>query len=88
MRRMMAAVFALLMVGVSLAGMAMALDPLDSSDAKRDADGDQLTNLQEFLHGTDPYNPDSDNGGADDGWEVYYDENRAAWPVDSPVWKS
>jgi len=51
MRKMFAAAFAMLMVGVSLAGMAMALDPLDPQDAKMDSDQDGLTNLAEFLHG-------------------------------------
>jgi len=30
------------------------LDPLDSADADEDLDGDGLTNLQEYLRGTDP----------------------------------
>jgi len=44
-----------------------------------DTDGDGLSDMAEFLHGTDPLNPDSDAGGAPDGWEVYYDTaaNRA-----------
>ena len=79
MRKIMAVVFGMLMVGVALAGMAMALDPLDPQDAKRDSDQDGLTNLQEFMHGTDPFNADSNHDGLDDGWTVYYDENRASW---------
>ncbi|MGQ9583710.1 MAG: hypothetical protein ACUVV6_09420, partial [Thermoplasmatota archaeon] len=81
MRRLWASVLAMLMVGGALTGLALALDPLDPSDAKKDPDGDQLTNLQEFIYGTDPNNRDTDNGGADDGWEVYFDLNRAYWPV-------
>ena len=84
MRKYLATVFALLMVGSALAGLALALDPTDPNDAKSDPDGDQLTNLQEFIHGTDPNNFDSDNGGCDDGWEVYFDENRASWPQGRP----
>jgi hypothetical protein len=30
------------------------LDPLDPSDADEDSDGDGLTNLEEYLRGTDP----------------------------------
>ncbi len=32
-------------------------DPLDSSDAAGDADGDGYSNLEEFRRGTDPQNP-------------------------------
>ena len=35
------------------------LDPLDSTDASQDADGDGFTNLEEFKAGTDPLDPDS-----------------------------
>jgi hypothetical protein len=79
MKRIAAMVLASLMVGTALVGMALALDPLDPNDAKGDSDGDGLINLVEFIHGTDPTNADTDAGGADDGWEVYFDENRAAW---------
>jgi hypothetical protein len=47
-----------------------AFDPTDHEDALRDPDGDGLNNLEEFLRGTDPSNPDSDGGGTPDGWEV------------------
>lgn len=46
------------------------LNPLDSSDADKDPDGDGLTNLQEYKYGTDPHNPDTDGGGVKDGVEV------------------
>jgi len=57
------------------------LDPLDSSDAKKDADDDDLENLTEFkekyvhkdddsVHKTDPNDADSDNDGFTDGKEV------------------
>jgi len=45
------------------------LDPLDPSDALVDLDGDGLTNLQEFLLGTDPRQADTDGDGAGDGQE-------------------
>ncbi len=62
------------------------LNPLDPADARGDLDNDghdydrsqavepdeYYTNLQEYLNGTDPTNPDSDNDGIPDGWEVQY----------------
>lgn len=48
------------------------LDPQDPFDAIIDFDGDELTNLQEFINGTDPWNPDSDNDGLFDGDEVLF----------------
>lgn len=77
MRKLMVAILAVV-VGCSF-GTVLALDPSDPNDAGRDADMDELSNLQEFIHGTDPYNPDSDGDRVPDGWEVYYDDNRAAW---------
>jgi hypothetical protein len=35
-----------------------------------DADGDGLTDAEEFQLGTDPLNPDTDGDGMPDGWEV------------------
>jgi hypothetical protein len=43
---------------------------LDASDAVLDADGDGLTNAQEYTYGTDPKDSDSDNDGYTDGFEV------------------
>lgn len=40
------------------------------SDGETDWDKDGLTNAQESALGTDPMNPDSDNDGLLDGWEV------------------
>jgi hypothetical protein len=45
------------------------LNPSDASDASQDADGDGLTNLQEYELGTDPHNADSDGDGVWDGDE-------------------
>ena len=49
------------------------LNPTDPTDAAGDLDGDGLTNLDEYLQGTDPQSIDSDNDGMPDGWEVEHD---------------
>lgn len=41
------------------------------SDADEDFDEDGLTNLDEYLNGTKPYNSDSDDDTLKDGDEVY-----------------
>ncbi len=46
------------------------LNERDASDAAKDQDGDGLTNLQEFMLGTDPSNADTDGDGVNDGAEV------------------
>jgi hypothetical protein len=51
---------------------AAAWGPMDPTDEKADPDDDKLGNLDEFKAGTNPLNPDSDNGGCWDGWEVIY----------------
>ena len=43
------------------------LDPLNSADASADPDNDNLNNLDEFLAGSDPANPDSDSDSLLDG---------------------
>ncbi len=43
---------------------------VSSPDASGDPDGDGLTNLQEYLRGTNPCNPDTDGDGYTDGQEV------------------
>jgi hypothetical protein len=46
------------------------LKKTDPADALHDNDGDGLNNLEEFKHGTLPFNPDTDSGGESDGSEV------------------
>jgi hypothetical protein len=48
------------------------LDPEDSSDADQDPDDDELDNLSEYQHDTNPNNQDSDYDEMPDGWEVQY----------------
>jgi len=38
--------------------------------AEEDFDEDELSNIAEFLSGTNPFHPDSDSDGGLDGWEV------------------
>ncbi|MBN2162630.1 MAG: S8 family serine peptidase [Pontiellaceae bacterium] len=51
------------------------LDPQDPSDAARDDDGDQLTNLEEYRNACFPNDADSDDDSLIDGWEVCYGFN-------------
>lgn len=46
------------------------LDPDSAADALANFDSDDLNNLQEFQHGTDPYAVDTDGDGFDDDVEV------------------
>ena len=49
----------------------MCIRDRNADDDPRDDDGDGLTNkAEELIHGTDPYQYDSDGGGVDDGTEV------------------
>ncbi|MBU6951602.1 PQQ-binding-like beta-propeller repeat protein [Hahella sp. HN01] len=47
------------------------LNPHDSSDAALDADGDGLSNLEEYQQGTSMQSQDSDGDGLDDYSEIY-----------------
>ncbi|MEO7098254.1 MAG: DUF1800 family protein [Luteolibacter sp.] len=64
---------------------AHSFNPNSTADASLDADSDGLTNLKEFLIGTDPRNSDSDNDGASDGVELLHGTD----PLDAssiPAW--
>lgn len=50
--------------------IAYGLNPVDSSDAHQDSDGDGLDNLSEFVLGTDPTNPDTDGDGFLDQYDT------------------
>ena len=43
----------------------------DKNDAHEDNDNDNLTNIQEYLNGTDPTNPDTDGDGYNDGEDCF-----------------
>jgi hypothetical protein len=51
--------------------IAHGLNPNDPAMPFEDPDHDGLNNLQEFQHGTDPHNPDTDGDGLSDGDEVF-----------------
>jgi hypothetical protein len=50
-------------------------DPTDASDGAADADGDGLSNAQEYTGGLNPFSADSDNDQIDDLWELTYGLN-------------
>jgi hypothetical protein len=60
-------------------------DPLDPNDpgANADPDHDKLSNLDEYTNETNPLDPDTDDDGFPDGWEVDngYDPTDPADPV-------
>jgi hypothetical protein len=62
-------------------------NPDDPADAGQDADGDLLKNLQEYLRGTGPLNPDTDGDGASDGVEVAGGENPLTAPTLDSRWE-
>jgi len=47
-------------------------DPTDPNDAFDDEDNDALINVREYEAGTDPFDPDTDDDGMPDGWEVLH----------------
>jgi hypothetical protein len=47
------------------------LNPGDASDAALDYDRDSLTNLEEYMKGTNPKNDDTDNDGYSDNIDYY-----------------
>jgi len=63
---------------------AQGLNPFYGDDSDQDPDHDGLSNIMEYIYSTDPYDTDTDNGGIDDGWEAYFDRNRASFGPNSP----
>ncbi|MFC1684227.1 choice-of-anchor D domain-containing protein [Pseudomonadota bacterium] len=62
------------------------LDPLDPMDAQRDQDGDGVSNLEEYLRGTEP---DGDLDSDGDGLSDEYERENGLDPLDSsdcPEW--
>ncbi|MEX2605830.1 MAG: Ig-like domain-containing protein, partial [Kiritimatiellia bacterium] len=57
-------------------------EPVNPND---DSDSDGLTNLEEYLHGTDPNNPDTSGNGIPDGWEVLKAGQFSIWPASVPI---
>ena len=58
----------------------------DGYDANRDgvmSDEEKYTNLEEYHNNTNPNDPDTDGGGAWDGWEIYYGFNPKSSTDDS-----
>ncbi len=49
--------------------------PTYAGDAGMDSDGDGLTNLEEFLAGTNPHSNDSDSDSMPDAWEAQFGLN-------------
>ncbi|MBN1247263.1 MAG: VWA domain-containing protein [Anaerolineae bacterium] len=60
------------------------MDPTKYDSQKFDYDQDGLTNWDEWLNGTDPCDPDTDDGGEMDGSEVAGQRN-PHWPNDDVV---
>jgi uncharacterized protein (DUF1800 family) len=59
-------------------------NPASDADAALDADSDGLTNLREFLAGTDPRDSDTDDDGASDGVELAHGSDPLA-PTSKPT---
>ena len=72
------------------------VNPLEPNDVFQDPDGDDLTNYEEYLNGTDPLNWDTDGDGMSDSWEITcatwtYDTSSHRWgwnldPLDPLDW--
>ncbi|MGV6858941.1 MAG: PKD domain-containing protein [bacterium] len=58
--------------------LANGMDPLSAADAGADPDNDQLTNLEEYLAGTNPQSGDSDSDNFSDSVDPYPTD--ADWP--------
>ncbi|MBI3818035.1 MAG: carboxypeptidase regulatory-like domain-containing protein [Planctomycetes bacterium] len=56
------------------------LNPNNPLDADLDNDGDGLTNLEEYIHGTNPFMIDSDGDGVDDKTQVL--NNQPSMPIE------
>ena len=77
------AVFILLFSPLASFPVSADIDPDEDNDSDGyDSDGDGIisdeekyTNLEEYLNNTNPNDEDTDDGGAWDGWEVYYGFN-------------
>jgi hypothetical protein len=61
------------------------LNPNNASDADQDADGDGITNLEEYRLGTDPRSRDSDGDGVSDGQERIEGSNPMGSAVPDPA---
>lgn len=62
-----AALLGSLLLGAALIATPAFAQPMDRGDA----DGDTMTNYSEYLHGTNPYEPDTDHDGLIDPDEVF-----------------
>ncbi|HTG43677.1 MAG TPA: dockerin type I domain-containing protein, partial [Verrucomicrobiae bacterium] len=64
---------------------AFGLNPKDSSDGDKDADGDGVTNAEEYRLGTHPRSRDSDADGVSDGQEMIEGSNPTGPAVPDPT---
>ncbi len=65
---------------------ANSFNPNSAADGPQDADGDGLTNVREYVLGTNPRNADSDGDGARDGAEVDARSNPLLASSKPPFW--